>query len=54
MMTNLAPPLISATRTRVGVSEETMAVRAFSTSSLMKALGSPPFASKTFVVTSNS
>lgn len=54
MGTDLAPPDISEHSTRVGVSEQTMAVKAFSTSSLINPLVSPPFASRIFAVTSSS
>lgn len=54
MCTDLAPPDISEHSTRVGVSEQTMAVKAFSTSSLINPLVSPPFASRIFAVTSSS
>lgn len=54
MGTDLAPPDISEHSTRVGVREQTMAVKAFSTSSLINPLVSPPFASRIFAVTSSS
>lgn len=51
----LAPPEISATIKRVGVRLETMAVKAFSTSSLINPLDSPPaLASRILAVTSSS
>ena len=50
----LAPPEISATIKRVGVRLETMAVKAFSTSSLINPLDSPALASRILAVTSSS
>ena len=51
----LAPPEISATIKRVGVRLETMTVKAFSTSSLINPLDSPPaLASRILAVTSSS